>query len=646
MHRILFILSLLLIAAHVHAQIRLISDHVRVLGYQPDFGAFHVENPVTAIALKAEAFLGNYLTIQVNGITYSVPYDPDAPQYSYFLSLPSPVPNPEISAEQEVTIYLINSGKTPTIDRSIFKTSETDCSYTFSAIPQSEWRAGLTPPDYQRSFTDVAHVIVHHSAGSNTSTDYTQVVRDIYVYHTEVHGWSDIGYNYLIAQNGDIYTGRDPDEGAQDDVLGAHFCGSNSYTMGICLLGNYETAEPDSELWQSLQTLVAFKLKKESLDPQAYSEHPLGLIGSVAGHRDGCNTLCPGENVYVLLDSLRDWAAETLVACGDLQPALSMTIDPSSTFTGKEVNFTNSSTAYSDYQWVLEGADPETAEWKTNGTAVYSTAGDYDVLLIGTLGDLQDTLLLKDTIHVEIFRELDFTASNTVIQPGDTVLFENLSTGYDYYQWLLQGADPDTADWSVNGSTYYPMEGNYDVRLIGYGPTDSDTLVRSEFIQVQHVADLGFTTDILAVQIGESITFTNTSGENYIAFRWILPGSETATATWMESGVTSYLIPGKFDVSLIGYTETGVSDTLTREKAVVVLGDPVIYPNPVTDFGTFRIAVDTEITAIKMYSVQGKQLPLIQQNDGTFQLSGVGTGLYFLEIDTKSGSFVRRLLVH
>ena len=80
--------------------------------------------------------------------------------------------------------------------------------------------------------------MVHHSAGSNTNSNYTQVVRDIYLYHTQVNGcWSDIGYNYLVAQDGSIYNGRDPGALEQDDVLGRSFLWFEQYHDGNLHVG-------------------------------------------------------------------------------------------------------------------------------------------------------------------------------------------------------------------------------------------------------------------------------------------------------------------------------------------------------------------------------------------------------------------------
>lgn len=61
-----------------------------------------------------------------------------------------------------------------------------------------------------------------------------------------------IGYHYLIDVDGQICTGRHPDE------VGAHVKGHNSNSIGICLAGrgSYTIAQ-----WQSLRLLVQSGLK-------------------------------------------------------------------------------------------------------------------------------------------------------------------------------------------------------------------------------------------------------------------------------------------------------------------------------------------------------------------------------------------------
>lgn len=240
--------------------------------------------------------------------------------YSSLIHFDQPIKSIELFLDNNVKdleVVLINgSGNYPDFSqRKSQATTNNDCELN-NVIQQSEWRAGLPEPSYNRSFTTTENMIVHHSAGSNNISDYTQAVRDIYILHTEENGWSDIGYNYLVAPDGVIYAGRDPENGDQDEVLGAHFCGSNSNTMGVCLLGNYETAEPTPELIGSLEEVLSWKAFKDDLNVLERNAHPLNSnLNVIAGHRDGCSTACPGENVYQRLSEIRINVDEQLSLC-------------------------------------------------------------------------------------------------------------------------------------------------------------------------------------------------------------------------------------------------------------------------------------------------------------------------------------------
>lgn len=238
--------------------------------------------------------------------------------------------------EAEITIIYLNAlGKKrePTnerIDKLDSKVGES-CGAP-KTIGQEIWRAGLSAPSYTRSFTKVSHLIVHHSASSNSLKDFTNVVRNIYLLHTEGNGWSDVGYNYLIAPDGTIFEGRDPGNGDQDDVLGAHFCGSNTGTMGICLLGEYGSAQPSKPMMDALQQLLAWKASKDELDPLAVFYHPANSqLGVIAGHRDGCSTACPGDNVYALLPKTRQDVAAYIQDCQPVAEAEDFLLIPNPT---------------------------------------------------------------------------------------------------------------------------------------------------------------------------------------------------------------------------------------------------------------------------------------------------------------------------
>ena len=265
-------------------------------------------------------------------------------------------------------------------------------------IEQAEWREGLPAPDYHRLYTQVKHVIIHHSAGSNTSTNYVYIIRNIYLYHTQDHGWSDIGYNYLIAQDGTIFEGRSPggQQIERDNIQGAHFCGQNSETMGICVLGNYNTAIPTEATLNSLVRLTAWKLNKEGLDPMAQIPHPANPdLGVIAGHRDGCATECPGDHLYAELENIRlRVQQEMLQACQTEQLAV---VYPVPTTDMLQVRVPDINATYEIYLYNIQGQQVEAPTYKDQGKWVI------------------DTRLLADGVYIVKVQGHDFSEKQKII---------------------------------------------------------------------------------------------------------------------------------------------------------------------------------------------------------------------------------------
>lgn len=394
------------------AAIGQVVEPVKVLTGQSEYRADLARQTVTALAIVADHPI--IATVQLDSAFFELELDPDAPAFTYFLSLSQARHYRDLRlsvSDASASIYFINSGATPAIRVNATGRTDNDCDESPDVILQSEWRSGLDAPDYNRSFHDVSHIIVHHSAGSNSASNFTQVVRDIYLYHTQVNGWSDIGYNYLIAQDGTIYAGRDPGSGQQNLVRGAHFCGANTGTMGICLLGNFETAEPSAASIQSLTSMLTYQSSLLALNPLEESQHSTGNLGHVAGHRDGCATLCPGENVYTQLTQIRADVFAAQVQC-DGGEELNFSFNHEILGVNQPLTLTNLSTGYAHYLWLIDGK----VLMESQNEYIFDTPGSYDLGLIGSSPNRTDTLLFPNAVRVSWLTQ-------------EPIVFPNPSTG-------------------------------------------------------------------------------------------------------------------------------------------------------------------------------------------------------------------------
>lgn len=158
-------------------------------------------------------------------------------------------------------------------------------------------------PSWAPSYYDVSHIIVHHTAGSNTASNWADQVRSIWYYHATVLGWSDIGYNFLIDPNGVIYEGRYGGLG----VEGGHAYSHNRGTIGVSMLGTYSDVNITPKARESLENLLAELHARTFRDlPDSNAKDITGKWNlRLTGHRDWNPTSCPGQTFYNTFDTLR-----------------------------------------------------------------------------------------------------------------------------------------------------------------------------------------------------------------------------------------------------------------------------------------------------------------------------------------------------
>lgn len=197
---------------------------------------------------------------------------------------------------------------------------------TPDVVSRAEWGADESLKDTdggcQRMFYPLQQLFVHHTAGSNFDPDPYATMRAVYQFHTQTRGWCDVGYNFVVAQDGTVFEGRwarrfDPWETPTSEdrggrvASGAHVSGLNSGSIGISMMGNFETAEVPVTARTSLVELLGWVVDRHNLDPEAkhdYRNPETGLskrLPMIAGHRDGGSTACPGDNLYRELPSIR-----------------------------------------------------------------------------------------------------------------------------------------------------------------------------------------------------------------------------------------------------------------------------------------------------------------------------------------------------
>lgn len=171
------------------------------------------------------------------------------------------------------------------------------------------------------SSSPVKQVFLHHTVTPSYQADPSAAVRAIWDFHANTRGWGDIGYNYLIDHQGNVYEGRL----GGDNSVGGHVLSYNAGSLGVAMLGCFESTSDvcrnlnggkvpgtSAKVQASLVNLLGNKTASFEINPNtkhvfcnSKNENCLNLW-TIAGHRDANNTSCPGDLTAQSLKNIRD----------------------------------------------------------------------------------------------------------------------------------------------------------------------------------------------------------------------------------------------------------------------------------------------------------------------------------------------------
>ncbi len=140
---------------------------------------------------------------------------------------------------------------------------------------------------------------IHHTdTPNNDSISMAARVRQIQSFHIDSRGWCDIGYHFLIGQDGRVYQGR------VENVVGAHTANDNSNNVGISFIGTYQNLVPSNAVLEAGARIVKAMSRTYGITLDRTK---------VKGHRQvgTTETDCPGNALYARLQNLIDRAKGT-----------------------------------------------------------------------------------------------------------------------------------------------------------------------------------------------------------------------------------------------------------------------------------------------------------------------------------------------
>jgi len=174
---------------------------------------------------------------------------------------------------------------------------------------RAEWAVNR-PPKGSLADEEVRFLVVHHSASHNghNGGEAPAIIRSFYDFHTSGRGWNDIAYNFLIDSDGGIWEGR---AGSLDGPVAGDATGGNQgFSQLVCVIGDYNSAEPTPASLASLVSVLAWLADRFDISTahdstvsfvsRGSNRHPAGsgvTTPTITGHRTMSRTSCPGDRL-------------------------------------------------------------------------------------------------------------------------------------------------------------------------------------------------------------------------------------------------------------------------------------------------------------------------------------------------------------
>lgn len=192
-------------------------------------------------------------------------------------------------------------------------TSFPEDSKVLETIKTENWHP-LVRPIQKTEF--VKAIIIHHTDTQDISKASDEILRGIYYYHSMSNWRWDVGYNYIVGQDGKIYEWK----AGWDYAVGSHTLRNNKSNVSISVIWNYQTNTLNEVQQVSINKLVWYLAKKYWIDldkERVYHKSCLNdtkcvnpLVdytgASLIWHRDAGYTACPWDNIYSDLANFKE----------------------------------------------------------------------------------------------------------------------------------------------------------------------------------------------------------------------------------------------------------------------------------------------------------------------------------------------------
>ncbi|CAF1590806.1 unnamed protein product [Rotaria magnacalcarata] len=118
-------------------------------------------------------------------------------------------------------------------------------------INRTAWNASESKNN-TKLVTPVPYVAIHHTTGPQCTDldDCISLVQSFQRYHLKEHKWGDIGYNFVVGNNGHVFEGRGWNH------TGSHCKRYNNQSIGIGVIGDFSNVSPSKSILNAVQSLI------------------------------------------------------------------------------------------------------------------------------------------------------------------------------------------------------------------------------------------------------------------------------------------------------------------------------------------------------------------------------------------------------
>lgn len=179
-------------------------------------------------------------------------------------------------------------------------------------VTRSQW--GARPRSCGPRHTPQRLTIHHTVTPNNDSMSMPARMRQIQAFHIDSRGWCDVGYHFLIGQDGKVYQGR------VENIIGAHAGGANTNNDGISFIGDFTSKVPPENMLNAAAKIMKSMSRTYGITLNRTNVKGHRQVGTTA-------TSCPGQKLYDRLQILIDKAKGASTSTGGSSGGGSTTSD-------------------------------------------------------------------------------------------------------------------------------------------------------------------------------------------------------------------------------------------------------------------------------------------------------------------------------